>query len=408
MLMEGKRFIHTLRLKNLLSYGSEGENVELQPLNVLIGSNASGKSNFIEAIRLLRATSWTQPQDVASYLAAGGGVREWLYKGAEGIPVAEIEAILNYTGNAPLNYRLYFTMRSQALEIVNETLESQGSTLSNEFFYRNQRGLPTLNVKVDNPDDTNSERIQLLLDAERFNFNQSMLSQIKEPYHYPELYYVSSLFLAIHFYKLWNIQPYTPPRFPLKPDLPNSFLDENGYNLALALNHLQYLLGTKQFQEKFIAKFQKIYDAVEGITILAQGGTLQIFIEENLGNSPLPTPAMRLSDGTLRYLCLLTVLLHPSPPPLVCIEEPETGLHPDMLPVVAELLVEASQRTQLIVTTHSDTLVSALPPEAVLVCERDDKGTHLSRQDPERLKKWLENYSLGELWRMGEIGGNRW
>ncbi len=94
--------------------------------------------------------------------------------------------------------------------------------------------------------------------------------------------------------------------------------------------------------------------------------------------------------------------------PLICIEEPEIGLHPDMMSTIADLLVEPSGRTQLIVTTHSEALVSSLPPESVLVCERDYLGTHLRRLDPERLKKWLENYSLGELWSMGEIGGTRW
>ncbi|HBL10897.1 MAG TPA: chromosome segregation protein SMC, partial [Cyanobacteria bacterium UBA11162] len=83
-------------------------------------------------------------------------------------------------------------------------------------------------------------------------------------------------------------------------------------------------------------------------------------------------------------------------------------LHPDMMSTIADLLIEASQRTQLIVTTHSEALVSSLPPESVVVCERDDLGTHLRRLDPERLKKWLEDYSLGELWSMGEIGGTRW
>ncbi|TAG86335.1 MAG: hypothetical protein EAZ18_25790 [Oscillatoriales cyanobacterium] len=109
----------------------------------------------------------------------------------------------------------------------------------------------------------------------------------------------------------------------------------------------------------------------------------------------------------MRYLFLIALLLDPTPPPLICIEEPEIGLHPDILPAVAEMLIEASKRTQLIVTTHSDALVSALSPESVLICDRDDRGSHLNRLEPKRLKKWLENYSLGELWRMGEIGGNR-
>ena len=102
------------------------------------------------------------------------------------------------------------------------------------------------------------------------------------------------------------------------------------------------------------------------------------------------------------------MLLSPSPPPLVCIEEPELGLHPDAVALFAELLVEASARMQLIVTTHSDALISELTgqPEAVLTCERPGEGTVLRRLDPERLRSWLDDYRLGDLWRMGELGAN--
>jgi predicted ATPase len=121
-------------------------------------------------------------------------------------------------------------------------------------------------------------------------------------------------------------------------------------------------------------------------------------------------PATRLSDGTLRYLCLLSILCHPKPPTLVCLEEPELGLHPDVLPTLAELLKEASERSQIIVTTHSDVLVDALTdqPETVLVAERSATGTTLTRLDAEKLRPWLEKYRLGQLWTRGEIGGTRW
>ena len=121
-------------------------------------------------------------------------------------------------------------------------------------------------------------------------------------------------------------------------------------------------------------------------------------------------PATRLSDGTLRHLCLLAILCHPEPPPLVCIEEPELGLHPDVLPALAGLLREASERSQLIVTTHSDILVDALgeTPEAVVVCENRTGATSMQRLELEELARWLEKYSLGELWTRGDIGGTRW
>ena len=121
-------------------------------------------------------------------------------------------------------------------------------------------------------------------------------------------------------------------------------------------------------------------------------------------------PATRLSDGSLRYLCLLAVLCHPNPPPVICIEEPELGLHPDIIPEVAKLLIEASSRSQLFVTTHSDMLVDCLTEvtESVVVCEKYDGATKLQRLDPEELKPWLEEYRLGDMWTRGAIGGNRW
>jgi predicted ATPase len=139
---------------------------------------------------------------------------------------------------------------------------------------------------------------------------------------------------------------------------------------------------------------------------VVEGGTVQVFFSEG----DFSVPATRLSDGALRYLCLLAILCDPEPPPLICIEEPELGLHPDILPKVAALLVVASQRTQLIVTTHSDILVDAMTerPEVVVVCEKHEHRTEMRRLKKEDLTKWLAKYRLGELWTRGEIGGTRW
>ena len=86
------------------------------------------------------------------------------------------------------------------------------------------------------------------------------------------------------------------------------------------------------------------------------------------------------------------------------------GLHPDIIPEVAKLLIEASSRSQIFVTTHSDVLVDALSevPAAVVVCEKVDGATQLRRLDAESLEPWLKEYGLGHLWTRGELGGNRW
>jgi len=402
--MEGKRFIRTLRLQNFLSYGSEGETIELQPLNVLIGPNASGKSNLIEAIGLLKAT----PTDLTAPIRKGGGISDFLWKGKEDIPIAEIEATLNNPGNMPLRYRIGFTVAGQRLELVDEAIENEASYPGEDdvyFYYRYQDGRPVLNVKP-KPEGQAGKGTdtQRRLRREDLIPDQSVLSQRKDPDQYPELTYIGNQFSSIALYRDWHIGRDSDPRMPQKPDLPEHPLLEDGSNLGLVLNNLQYQLGTRQL----IEKLKKFYDAAEELTTKIYGGTVQIFIREEGLSKPIP--ATRLSDGTLRYLFLMALLLDPTPPPLICIEEPEIGLHPDILPTIAEMLIEASQRTQLIVTTHSDALVSGLSeyPESVLVGERNNTGSHLRRLEPNRLKNWLEKYTLGDLWRMGEIGGNRW
>jgi predicted ATPase len=146
--MEGKQFIRTLRLRNFLSFSHEGEEIALAPLNVLIGPNASGKSNTLAALSILRAI----PQDLVTPIVEGGGVREWLWKGNTGRPVAEIEATVEYpAGPMPLRYRLNFTEVHSRPEVVDEAIENERKQHLSDpdvyFFYRFQRGRPVLNIR---------------------------------------------------------------------------------------------------------------------------------------------------------------------------------------------------------------------------------------------------------------------
>jgi predicted ATPase len=406
--MKGKRFIRTLRLKNFLSYGSEGEEIELQPLNVLIGPNASGKSNLIDAVGILQST----PNDINTPFRQGGGIGEWLWKGDKNsnpIPTATIEATVDTPEeNNPLCYQISFTMVGQKLEIVDEAVENKlksNPIYEDVYFYRYHNGNPVLNIRnvteVEAGKYPGGQRYFLGVEI---NPSQSILSQKQDKDFYPELAYLNNQFSNIRIYREWNLGRYTPPRKPQPSDLPNDFLEEDASNLAHVLNDLDY----QGITPLLIEQLQKFSEAVGDIRTRIEGSTIQTFIRDKRFNRPIP--ATRLSDGTLRYLCLLTLLCHPSPPPLICIEEPELGLHPDILSTVAELLIAASKRTQIIVTTHSDALVSGLSevPESVLVCEQNNTGSHLRRLEPQQLKKWLEKYTLGDLWRMGHIGGNRW
>lgn len=405
-MLPGSRFIKSIRLSNFLSYGSSPEDTELRSLNVLIGPNVSGKSNLIEALAVLRAA----PKDLGEPIREGGGIAEWIWKGSKGALNAEISVVLdNPRGQQDLRYSLAFAMVGQRMEVVDEYLENKEKTHPWEsdvyFFYRFEAGRPTLNVRdiLSETSDTRLGTLPRRLKREDLNPQQSVLSQRKDPDLYPELTYVGNQFTRIKLYREWNLGRYTPPRLPQKADLPQDFLEEDASNLTLVLNALQHKSGTKQVLLDHLKGFDR---RIEDFSAKIEGGTVQLFLHEK--GLRAPVPATRLSDGTLRYLCLLAILCHPEPPPVVCIEEPELSLHPDALRSIAQLLVQASNRTQLIVTTHSDALVSELSsvPESVVVCERTTTGTELHRLDEGRLEKWLDEYRLGELWRMGELGGN--
>ncbi len=333
--MDGKRLIQTIRLRNLLSFGPETEEFELQPLNVLIGPNASGKSNLIEAISLLQAA----PRDLTVPIGEGGGVREWLWKGGEARPVAELRVLVDYSHDpvAPtLAYELSFTSEGMRLAITGEQVHG-------------------------------IDAIDLAFDA--LKPHESVLSQLRGPDQDADVTYLARLFDQMKLYRDWDLGRTAALRTPQPGELPQDFLSEDAHNLALVINDL---VNRPQMRAKLLDYLKRFYSPVTDITTLVYGNSLLVFLHEEGLNAPVP--ASRLSDGTLRYLCLLAVLLHPDPPPLICIEEPELGLHPDILPTIAELLI----------------------------------GTKLSRLDPEKLAKWLEKYTLDQLWSMGELGGNRW
>ena len=399
--MEGVRLIRSIRLQNLLSYGSDTPRLELEPLNVLIGPNASGKSNLIEALSLLAAT----PRDLQAPIREGGGVGDWIWKGTQKPAQASLDVTVYHPeGFMPLRHKLAFTEAGGRFLLVDEAVENEqatGSSLSPYFYYAYQRGHPAINVRT--IADDSDARTERGLRREDVSPEQSILSQRRDPDIYPELTYLASRYERMRFYREWNLGRYTAPRLPQKTDLPGDILLEDAGNLGLVLNDLQNRPDLKRL---ILERLRTFYDRITDVTTKIHGGTVQIFLhEEGLKH---PVPATRLSDGTLRYLCLLAILCHPEPPSLVCIEEPELGLHPDVIPTIAEMLIDAARRTQLVVTTHSDVLVDALSgyPEAVVVCERGQQGTELRRLDPAQLKEWLEHYRLGELWQMGEIGGN--
>lgn len=416
--MEGKKFIQTIRLENLLSYGPNTPEFELHPLNVIIGPNASGKSNLIDALSLLTAA----PRDILKPIRLGGGTREWLWKGLESVSPATIEVITEnpQPERMPIRYRLTFRENGQRFELLDEVIEAKQPTAGHTepyLFYSFQSGQPVLNIQEPMEEMENQSlfltqdlqrKLKLrkrYLQREEVNLETSILSQRRDPDAYPELTYLGDRFKEIRFYREWDLSKGGPIRSPQATDHIQDFLLETASNLGLVLNHL---FTRPPIKQKIMKHIQSFYPLVQDIVPSLRDGTVQIqFHEKGLD---YPISSTRLSDGTLRYLCLLTVLCNPDASPIICIEEPEVGLHPDIISEVADLLIEASERSQIIVTTHSDILIDALTdiPESVVICDKQDSATMLRRLSKEQIESWLEDYRLGEIWMSGQIGGTRW
>lgn len=397
--------LRELYLKNILSFGPDTEPIALSSLNVIIGTNGSGKSNLIEVISLFAAA----PKDLSAPVREAGGVRDWLWKGVHN-PTATIEATVSLPDHSgmPIRHTISFREHGNRFEVTAERIETYEPYSGYDepyYFYRNDAGFIRLKERARSESmqvseaDSSEER---QLPREKIDPERSVLSQVKDPYHYPVMTALTTLYGGFSIYRDWTFGRYTPPRQPQKTDLPSHYLSPGSENLPLILNKLE--LHDKNV---IIEALNALYPEISDYHVqIVDGGGVQVYLKEG----SFDIPATRLSDGTLRYLCLLAILCHPTPPPLICIEEPELGLHPDVLPTLADLMVSASERCQLIVTTHSDILVDALSdtPESVLVCEKRNGSSHLRRLQREELKEWLERYSLGELWINGELGGKRW
>lgn len=286
-------------------------------------------------------------KDIRDTIRKGDGVTEWIWKGKADRPASVTAIIANPKGKQPLRHIFAFRSEQQLFRLEDEQIE-------NEKPYSGETGSYFYYHYQHGRPVLNTQDGEKRLINEDLTPDESILTKLRDPVTYPEISYLANVYEKIRFYREWQF----------------------------GRNTLDILFRNPQ-------RADSRNDILEG---------------------DFSIPATRLSDGALRYLCLLAILCDPTPPPLICIEEPEIGLHPDILPKLADLLLDASQRTQLIITTHSDSIVNALTkyPETVLICEKHAGQTQIERLAPDHLKEWLKNYGLGELWTRGELGGNRW
>ena len=409
--------IKSLHLKNILSF--KDTKLDLQPLNVLIGPNGSGKSNLIDVIGLLQAV----PIDIAGFLRNNGPTGDWIWKGSgrseKSVQIAGISALMDVSGSC-IAYDLQLSVsRNQLLPVLERVdvvdLVDGKRHLSAPVF---QAENGSVQLWSDNnadggafprsdSDDPSIAKVAPL---------KSVFSDIQLVTQSEVLQGMFFLMRNVKIYRNWNVSRNSTIRQPQPTDGSLDFLEEDFSNLALVINNLREKYGLGTVLDEYLQRF---YESHKSLHTPVEGGNLSLTVRESGTSGTLP--ASRLSDGTIRFIALLAILCHPEPPPLICIEEPEIAMHPDSLGLIAELLRKASERTQIIVATHSPELVSHFSdePEHIVVCDRDAKeGTQFRRLSRQDLDEWQEIYQqtgkelvvygLSEMWMSGSFGGVRW
>ena len=410
--------IKSLHLKNILSF--RDTRLDLQPLNVLIGPNGSGKSNLIDVIGLLQAV----PSDIAGFLRSNGPTGDWVWKGQEQSETEPSFAFVGMVMDPPVNgrnsrypciYGLTFTVEDHRVHSLTENLdavppvaerltyieEDADKQLYGRTYFHAADGNGEIWPTPDDGRQGNHDEKPVAIQVPR---GKSVFSEIRNPVEYPVLTQTARLLNEIKVYRNWHVGRDNPVRHPQRTDGDPNFLAEDFSNLALVVNDLL----SQRLEPSLNDYLSRFYESYESLHPRIFGNTIELIVNEAGMSTPLP--ASRLSDGTIRFIALLSILCHPDPPPLICIEEPEIAMHPDSQDLVVELLIEASQRTQLIVTTHSPWLIDRLSaqPDSVVVCERDRHpadGTQFKRFTREQLEDWLEDQPLGEVWMAGAMGG---
>jgi predicted ATPase len=350
----------------------------LRPLNLLIGANGAGKSNLISVFELLSQVAQGHLQ---RFVGQAGGADALLYFGRERTEAIDIkfcffidESQDDVSGAADLR-NLY---HCQLLPTADDALIFGQETAS---FHHTK--------KHDYPMDT-------YLGA---GHSETKLTDAQ--YGIPKyVYRAMRSWRVFHFHDTSE-----SARIKGSGDLhDNRELRDDAANLAAFLYYLR---------ERHAARYDKIVQTVrlaapffeDFVLAPSQLNPEKIRLEWREKGTDTYFNAHALSDGTLRFICLTTLLQMPEPPATIIIDEPELGLHPYAITLLAAMLRSAATRTQVIVSTQSVTLVNQFGPKDIVVVDRQDQQSIFTRPDPQALKTWLEEYSLGDLWEKNLLGG---
>ena len=399
--------IKEIKITNFYSFNNT--TVKLHPdKNILIGINGAGKSNFLKAIRLLK-------EGVAGIglkkhiLDDLGGFDNIFFKGE--ITKEQTQSIVieyKFDGNeiTKSGYGFRFTD-----DVIYQITIVKSSSLSN--FYVKEKisndkgftyldfsnGIGSLNEKVE--EGSNKTRLVKYND---YDSQELVLKEISDTDRYFALTTIKKAIKDVVVYDYFDTTPKSPIRKPMLPSSEKR-LFADGTNLPQILNTIN--INHKVQYRKITEMLGEVNTNFSGLDFNFLGGNIELMLEESrLGSS---IHVSNISDGTLRYLCLLTILYNPERGRFICIDEPEVGLHPDMILNIANAIKHASEESTIIISTHSENLLNQFDIENVNVFEKSgNNSTESITYTKEQFAGWYDDFSLGKMWKQGDLGGVRY
>ena len=341
--------------------------LELRPINILIGSNGAGKSNFLGAFELLHEIVERRLQ---THAARQGGAGALLHFGPKQTPTMKLS--LDFTPNG---YAVDLGLSAgDELFFEDEMCWFQGPGHSQPFtesLLRSQKESGLAFEAGRRPGKVAAHVLQSMQSWKRYHFHDTSASarlKQKNPIDDNHTLRADASNLAAFLYKLQRTH-------------------ENTYRKIIATIRM-----VAPFFDDFVLRPDPVRED-------------KILLEWRHKTSDDYFNAHALSDGTLRFMCLATLLLQPELPTTILIDEPEIGLHPSAIHQLAALIRSASTRSQIIAATQSVTFMNHFDPEDIVVVEHDGEQSTFRRVDREELSEWLEDYTLGELWEKNVLGG---
>ena len=359
----------------------------VRPFMVLIGANGVGKTSFLDALSMLSASASGNLNRMLSYF---GGITSLLTRGKS----EDLAFLLDMTvpGHEPLEYELRLAPKGT------------GYAVSRELLCQRRQGFDDPFRHIDSSDGDiryyETEDNRLVRPDWEHNALETSLSQVPKMFRQPEE--LRRILATATQYHVLDVGPRAPVKMP-QPMKPATLPGSDGGDLVPYLYSLRE--GDRDRFDTIMDALKTAFPDFEELSFppVAAGMLAMTWKDKKFSK---PIYMNELSEGMLRFLWLVSLLQSPNLSTVTMVDEPEVSLHPELLSLLADLMREASKRTQLIVATHSDRFIRFLNPDEVVVMDADDDGcASATWADSMDLDQWLTEYGLDEVWRMGRMGG---